>query len=158
MPDVTALLTSDGMEIRPNRYLQDGTRTLYKVSTVYPGRVTLILCLENGEVPSRTTVRPVPAERARMMTSASDWLVNQYHDILDAARAQLTVSELRLLRTYLDGPRIWDAADLFAEVCRLAGRGLLEPALTDIGNGPEDRGAYQLTEAGRRVLAEAGQL
>lgn len=147
MADATALLTSDGMEVRPNRYLQDGTRTLYKVSTLYEGYVTLILCLANGEPPARTTVRPVPAERVRMMTSASDRLVGQYHDILDAARLQLTVSQLHLLRTYLDGPRIWDAADLFAEVCRLAARGLIEPH-----PDPEHPGVYQLTAKGRAAL------
>jgi hypothetical protein len=152
MADATALLTSDGTEVRPNRYLQDGTRTLYKVSTLYEGYVTLILCLDNGETPPRTTVRPVPAERVRMMTSASDRIVEQYHDILDAARAQLTVGQLRLLRTYRDGPKIWDAADLFEEVCTLALRGLIELVLTDIGDGPEHRGAYQLTARGWGAL------
>lgn len=67
----------------------------------------------------------------------------------------LTAGDLDLLRSYAGGPRIWDAASILPAVYRLAGEGLIEPALTDLGDGPEDRGAYQLTGAGRTVMEEA---
>jgi hypothetical protein len=53
---------------------------------------------------------------------------------------------LRLLSTYVDGPRIWDAADLFARVVRLEEQGFVEP----VGGF----GAYRLTDAGRKALAQ----
>lgn len=58
----------------------------------------------------------------------------------------MTPDEARLLRSYADGPRIWDAASLLPVVHNLAGQGLIEPA--------NERGAYQLTERGRQVLTE----
>jgi hypothetical protein len=56
----------------------------------------------------------------------------------------LDEEELRLLRTYADGPRIWDAASVFAIVCRLDGKGLLVPS--------GENGAYALTDKGRAAL------
>jgi DNA-binding PadR family transcriptional regulator len=56
-------------------------------------------------------------------------------------------NELRLLGSYADGPKIWDAAILVPTVFSLADQGLIEPH--------QDRsGVYQLTERGRQVLAE----
>jgi hypothetical protein len=57
-----------------------------------------------------------------------------------------TISELRFLRSYLGGPRIWDAAALQPVVSSLADQGLIEPV-------PGREKAYQLTEAGRAELA-----
>jgi hypothetical protein len=57
--------------------------------------------------------------------------------------SQLDEDEARLLTTYADGPRIWDAATVFRVVMRLEDKGLIAPA---------DHGTYALTEAGRRVL------
>lgn len=59
--------------------------------------------------------------------------------------ADLTTEELSLLRSYADGPRIWDAASVFEVVLRLAAKGLVEPA-------DGDGGRYALTDAGRDVL------
>lgn len=56
----------------------------------------------------------------------------------------LDEEELRLLRTYANGPRIWDAASVFAVVCRLDAKGYLEPS--------GEHGAYALTGKGRAVL------
>jgi hypothetical protein len=61
----------------------------------------------------------------------------------------LTDDELRLLRSYEDGPRIWDAADLLHRVWALADRGLIEMV-------PGNFCAYQLTEAGRGALQPDG--
>lgn len=55
----------------------------------------------------------------------------------------LNDDERRLLRTYLTGPRIWDAAAVFAEVLRLEARGMLAP--TD-NTGTR----YELTALGRQ--------
>lgn len=59
-------------------------------------------------------------------------------------RDDLDRNELRLLSTYAAGPRIWDAASIFALVVRLEEKGLLAP----LGDG-----RYQLTAAGSQVLA-----
>ena|SRR5215471_378077 len=59
-----------------------------------------------------------------------------------------TDTQLRLLRTYADGPTIWDAASLAPIVLELADLGLTEP------RSPGDA-AYQLTDLGRTVLAMA---
>jgi hypothetical protein len=61
----------------------------------------------------------------------------------------MTPSELSLLRTYADGPLIWDAASLMHDVLSLADQGLIEPV-----PDPERPGVYQLTDAGRQVLNE----
>lgn len=54
-------------------------------------------------------------------------------------------SELELLRSYENGPRIWDAAALLPVVTSLWGQGLIEPR-------PGSGGAYRLTEAGAARL------
>lgn len=64
--------------------------------------------------------------------------------------AGLTRDEERLLRTYVDGPRIWDAATVFEVVVRLAEKEMLVSA----GDG----GAYAITSAGRRALNLDNQL
>ena len=46
-----------------------------------------------------------------------------------------------LLASYADGPRIWDAADIWPHVLELAEAGLIEPV-------PDRGGAYRLTMAG----------
>lgn len=149
-------VTHDGLEVREGRYIQDGPQTLYKVSSSAPGIVRLIVCLDDGELPGRTAVRSFAPEQVHGMSSPSGALCDRYEAM--ASAGSLSGRDLGLLASYADGPLIWDAADLFAIVCRLAERGLLEPARTDIGYGPEDRGAYQLTEAGRVVLASAGDV
>ena len=62
---------------------------------------------------------------------------------------ELTKGELELLRSYEQGPYIWDAASIVPQVWRLAEKGLVEPA-------DQTSYRYQLTEAGRRALGEAG--
>jgi hypothetical protein len=57
--------------------------------------------------------------------------------------------ELELLRSYANGPRIWDAASIVPQVWALAAKGLIEPV---DANGR----TYRLTEAGRKALREAG--
>jgi hypothetical protein len=57
----------------------------------------------------------------------------------------VTDDELDLLRSYENGPRIWDATVILPKVWTLAAKGLIEP--TDA-----DGYRYQLTEAGRRQL------
>lgn len=59
----------------------------------------------------------------------------------------MTPAELGLLRSYADGPRIWDAASLQRTVGALADKGLIEPV-----PDPERPGAYRLTGAGRQAL------
>jgi hypothetical protein len=76
------LLTADGAEIKPGLYLQDGN-TLYKVSGLYSGYVTLQVCWEHGMSPARTTVRPLADSRVCDMAVAGDRLVNRYHAYLD---------------------------------------------------------------------------
>lgn len=51
-------------------------------------------------------------------------------------------NELRLLRTYADGPRTWDVTE-GRTVSVLTELGLVEPA---------GRGSYQLTDEGRRAV------
>jgi DNA-binding PadR family transcriptional regulator len=58
---------------------------------------------------------------------------------------KLDKDEAQLLRTYANGPRIWDAASVFRVVVRLADKGLVAPA--------DDHGVYALTDAGRNELA-----
>lgn len=62
------------------------------------------------------------------------------------ATVDLDREEARLLRTYENGPRIWDAASVFEIVVRLEGKGMIAPD----GAG----GAYALTDAGRQRLAK----
>lgn len=63
--------------------------------------------------------------------------------------AQLDADELRVLRTYANGPRIWDAASLFGIVTGLDARGLIAPA------GPQSN-AFVITPAGRATLDASG--
>jgi DNA-binding PadR family transcriptional regulator len=58
----------------------------------------------------------------------------------------LTMDELELLRSYENGPRIWDAASIVPEVWALEKKGLIEQF------DPEDGRKYRLTEAGRAAL------
>jgi hypothetical protein len=60
---------------------------------------------------------------------------------------ELDLEEARLLRTYVDGPRIWDAAPVFEVVLRLEDKGMLAPSSLS--------GAYALTDAGRRAFADS---
>jgi hypothetical protein len=55
-----------------------------------------------------------------------------------------------LLRSYENGPRIWDAVAVLPGVYELEDRGLIEP----VGCS----GAYQLTGAGRKALRNSSQL
>jgi hypothetical protein len=147
--------TSDGLELREGLYFQDGPQTLYQVSTVYPRMVRARVCLDGGKMPGRTAVRTLLAEQAHGMTSASDTIVTRYHAMLDGDPDRLNLGELDLLASYAGGPRIWDAADIVPTVYALAERGLIEPAMTDLGDGPVNRGAYQLTDKGRQALSKA---
>jgi len=67
---------------------------------------------------------------------------------------EITEDELRLLRSYADGPRTWDAAELMPAVLRLQDLGLTEPAPPADDGSPPSRGACQLTDKGRQVLAK----
>jgi DNA-binding PadR family transcriptional regulator len=58
-----------------------------------------------------------------------------------------TSNELRFLRSYLGGPRIWDAAVLQPDVHSLHEQGLIEPH-PDTGRP----GVYQITQLGREAL------
>jgi hypothetical protein len=58
----------------------------------------------------------------------------------------MTKDELELLRSYENGPRIWDATAVLPDVYALEAQGLVE----QVGN---EGFLYQLTEAGRAVLA-----
>ena len=59
-----------------------------------------------------------------------------------------TEDELRFLRSYEDGPAIWDASVLQAKVHSLAQQKLIEPV-----PDPERPGVYQITALGREALA-----
>jgi DNA-binding PadR family transcriptional regulator len=59
----------------------------------------------------------------------------------------VNVKELSLLRTYETGPKIWDAMTIIPTVYSLQNKGYIEPA-------PVDSLRYQLTEAGRKALAD----
>jgi hypothetical protein len=68
-----------------------------------------------------------------------------------AAIPGITSEELGLLRSYADGPVIWDVwdtASIMPVVYRLHDLGLVERV-------PSGHGAYSLTPAGSQVLAEA---
>jgi hypothetical protein len=67
---------------------------------------------------------------------------------------EITENELNLLRSYANGPWIWDAAALIPEVCKLQDLGLIEPAPPADDGSPPSRGACQLTDKGRQVLAK----
>jgi DNA-binding PadR family transcriptional regulator len=69
--------------------------------------------------------------------------------------SEITESELRLLRTYAGGPKIWDVAELMPAIWRLQDQGLIEPASPADDGSPPSRGVRQLTAKGRQVLAEA---
>ena len=61
----------------------------------------------------------------------------------DELRQEAISSEL--LRSYENGPRIWDAAIFQPDVHDLLERKLIEPC-------PDLPGAYQITQAGRDAL------
>lgn len=61
----------------------------------------------------------------------------------------VTTDELRLLRSYLGGPRIWDAAAILPLVHGLAEQKLIEP---HPDRERASRGVYQITRAGREAL------
>jgi DNA-binding PadR family transcriptional regulator len=61
------------------------------------------------------------------------------------------MDELELLRSYENGPRIWDAAAVVPEVWALEKKGLIEKF------DPEDGRRYRLTEAGRAALKPADE-
>jgi hypothetical protein len=63
--------------------------------------------------------------------------------IRPGAGPRVDADELRLLATYADGPRIWDAASVYRLVLQLDAKGLIAPA---------DGGTHALTAAGRRAL------
>lgn len=81
----TGLLTADGAVPAEGLYLQSGS-TLYKVSTVYPGYITAIVCLDTGTIPGRTRVRTLTPMLIRQLVLASDRIVDRYHGYLDAGR------------------------------------------------------------------------
>lgn len=58
----------------------------------------------------------------------------------------MTRNELELLRSYENGPRIWDAVLVLLRVYALEDKGLIEPSGTS--------GAYTLTGAGHKALKE----
>jgi hypothetical protein len=58
----------------------------------------------------------------------------------------MTPEELRLLKSYQAGPRIWDATAILPHVYALEVKGLIEP---------DDSGTYHLTDSGRKVLRAA---
>ena len=60
-------------------------------------------------------------------------------------------AEEELLRSYENGPRIWDATALLPVVWALENKGLVEPV------GPGNFLAYQLTEKGRKALTGQGK-
>lgn len=60
----------------------------------------------------------------------------------------MTKDELDLLRSYENGPRIWDASAILPKVYKLAERKLIEPV-------SQSGYAYQLTELGRQELEAA---
>jgi hypothetical protein len=64
----------------------------------------------------------------------------------------MTPDDERLLASYAEGPRIWDAAALAPAVYRLADQGLIEPGPPADDGGPPSRGAYRLTARGRQAL------
>lgn len=69
------------------------------------------------------------------------------HDARQAAALALAAEsqkDRKLLATFANGPRIWDAADLFATVCRLESAGFVQ----FVGNGP----LAKITETGRAAL------
>jgi hypothetical protein len=61
----------------------------------------------------------------------------------------VTRDELRLLRTYVRGPRIWDAATALPLVRSLHQQKLIEPH-----PDPARPGVYQITAAGREALED----
>lgn len=58
-----------------------------------------------------------------------------------------TTDELRLLASYEEGPRIWDAAVLQPDVHSLLQQKLIEPH-----PDPDQAGADQITQLGRDAL------
>ncbi len=56
----------------------------------------------------------------------------------------MNADDLRLLRSYANGPRIWDAAEILPRVHRLMDVGLIEPRF--------ESNACQLTDKGRDAL------
>lgn len=81
-PEATELLTQDGAVPTENLYLQSGS-TLYKVSTVYRDYLTAVVCLDTGQLTTRTRVRTLGAMVVGQLTLASDRIVNRYHGYLD---------------------------------------------------------------------------
>lgn len=77
-----------------------------------------------------------------------DYVIPRLASAVIWAREQvaMTENELQLLRSYENGPRIWDATAILPAVYDLAGKGLIEPA--------GDNGAYKLTAAGTGRLRE----
>lgn len=63
---------------------------------------------------------------------------------------KLNKLDLTVLNTYKDRPRIWDGMHLIPTVQKLAEQGLIEP-VPDAWQA--NRGAFQITDAGRAALA-----
>jgi hypothetical protein len=76
-------VTVDGLEVRDGYYIQDGPQTLYKVSSSAPGIIKLIVCLDGGKLPGRTTVRSFTPEQVHQMSSPSGALCDRYEAMLD---------------------------------------------------------------------------
>jgi hypothetical protein len=64
-------------------------------------------------------------------------------------RKPISDDEFALLRSYENGPKIWDATAILPGVWALEAKGLIEPF------GDERPGVYRLTETGRKALKEA---
>jgi hypothetical protein len=68
--------------------------------------------------------------------------------------SELNPEDMDLLRSYANGPRIWDATAIVPAVFRLHGQGLIEPAPPAEDGSARSTYCYQLTDAGRQVLGQ----
>jgi hypothetical protein len=67
---------------------------------------------------------------------------------------EITENELNLLRSYANGPWSLQTSGIRAAASQIQDLGLIEPAPPADDGSPPSRGACQLTDKGRQVLAK----
>jgi len=82
-------------------------------------------------------------------------MLKKIHDNEHQEKPGMNPDDTDLLRSYANGPRIWDATAILPAVYRLAGQGLIEPAPPAENGSARSTYCYQLTDAGSQVLAAA---
>jgi hypothetical protein len=101
---------------------------------------------------SAVVVRLLPEQMAALRDQLAAYRSGPGPVAHNHAAASVPPSELGLLESYRNGPRVWDATAIVPIVFALDAKGLIEPV-----SGDDHGGAYRLTGAGRRELKARGR-